>query len=132
MQINRVYIRATPQAIWDAITQPDWTEKYGYGGRADFDLRPGGAFKIIASAEMQQAGMPEVVVDGKVIEADPPGELLLIGEELATAVPVVVEAAGKRQQLDLRAAAPIARWKWAAIMRWIVLPLAGRSARSRL
>ena len=76
VQINRIYIRATPQAIWDAITQPDWTEKYGYGGRADFDLRAGGAFRIVASAEMQQAGMPEVVVDGEVLEADPPNRLV--------------------------------------------------------
>jgi len=76
VQINRIYIRATPQAIWDAITTPEWTEKYGYGGRADFDLRPGGAFRVIADADMQQAGMPEVVVDGEVIEADPPNKLV--------------------------------------------------------
>ncbi len=76
VQVNRIYIRATAQAIWDAITQPDWTEKYGYGGRADYDLRPGGAFRVVASAEMQQAGMPEVVVDGEVIEADPPHRLV--------------------------------------------------------
>jgi uncharacterized protein YndB with AHSA1/START domain len=76
VQINRIYIRATPQAIWDAITQPDWTEKYGYGGRAEFDLRPGGAFRVIADKAMQDAGMPEVVVEGQVIEADPPNRLV--------------------------------------------------------
>lgn len=76
VQINRIYIRATPQAIWDAITQPDWTEKYGYGGRVDIDLRRGGAYRIVASSEMQQAGMPEIVVDGEVIEADPPNRLV--------------------------------------------------------
>ena len=48
-QVYRVYIKATPEAIWDAITDPDWTEKYGYGGRAEFDLRPGGAFKGFTS-----------------------------------------------------------------------------------
>jgi uncharacterized protein YndB with AHSA1/START domain len=26
-QVYRVYIKATPEAIWDAITQPEWTEK---------------------------------------------------------------------------------------------------------
>jgi hypothetical protein len=25
VQVNRVYIKATPQAIWDAITKPEWT-----------------------------------------------------------------------------------------------------------
>ena len=36
-QVYRVYIKATPQAIWDAITSPEWTERYGYGGRAECD-----------------------------------------------------------------------------------------------
>jgi len=76
VQINRIYIRATPQAIWDAITKPEWTEKYGYGGRVEYDLRPGGAFRSIANQEMQKAGMPEVVVDGEVIESDPPSKLV--------------------------------------------------------
>lgn len=48
----------------------------------------------------------------KLIEnARQPGELLLIGEELGTAVPVVVEVDGKRQQLDLRSAPPLARFR---------------------
>ena len=76
VQINRIYIKATPQAIWDAITRPEWTEKYGYGGRVDYDLRPGGRFRSIADAAMRQAGMPECVVDGEVIESDPPHRLV--------------------------------------------------------
>jgi uncharacterized protein YndB with AHSA1/START domain len=75
-QVYRVYIKATPEAIWDAITKPEWTERYGYGGRVEFDLRPGGAFRTIASPEMQAAGMPEVVLDGEVVECDPPRRLV--------------------------------------------------------
>ena len=30
-QVYRVWIKATPEAIWDAITSPEWTQKYGYG-----------------------------------------------------------------------------------------------------
>ena len=29
-QVYRVYIKATPEAIWDAITKPEWNERYGY------------------------------------------------------------------------------------------------------
>ena len=76
VQVYRVFIKATPEAIWDAITKPEWTERYGYGGRVEFDLRPGGKFRSVASPEMQQAGMPEVVVDGEVLEADPPRKLV--------------------------------------------------------
>ena len=36
-QVYRVYIKASPQAIWDAITSPEWTVEYGYGGIAQYD-----------------------------------------------------------------------------------------------
>jgi uncharacterized protein YndB with AHSA1/START domain len=75
-QVYRVYIKATPEAIWDAITDPVWTEKYGYGGRAEFDLRPGGAYKGFTSEAMRSMGSPDVAVDGEVIEADRPRKLV--------------------------------------------------------
>ena len=76
-QVYRIYIKATPEAIWAAITEPEWTARYGYGGDADFDLRPGGEFKFHASPEFLAAGAPEIVVDGQVIEVDPPRRLVL-------------------------------------------------------
>jgi uncharacterized protein YndB with AHSA1/START domain len=76
VQVYRIFIRATPEAIWEAITKPEWTERYGYGGRVEFDLRPGGAFRSVATPDMVALGMPEVVVDGEVVEADPPNKLV--------------------------------------------------------
>jgi uncharacterized protein YndB with AHSA1/START domain len=76
VQVYRVWIKATPQAIWDAITDPEWTDRYGYQGRGEFDLRPGGAYKGGASAGMKAHGTPDIVVDGEVIEADPPHRLV--------------------------------------------------------
>jgi uncharacterized protein YndB with AHSA1/START domain len=76
IQVYRVYIRATPEAIWSAITDPDWTDRYGYGGRAEYELRPGGSFRVLASEGMRAQGVPEVAVDGEVIEADPPRRLV--------------------------------------------------------
>ena len=75
-QVYRVYIKATPQAIWDAITNPDWTERYGYGGRGEFDLRPGGAYTGYSSEGMRSSGAPDVAVDGEVLEVDPPRKLV--------------------------------------------------------
>lgn len=75
-QIYEIYIRATPQAIWDAITTPEWTAKYGYGGLAEYDLRPGGKFVGRASAPMVAMGVPEVAIDGEVIESTPPKKLV--------------------------------------------------------
>jgi uncharacterized protein YndB with AHSA1/START domain len=82
-QVYRVHIKAAPQAVWDAITKPEWTERYGYGGRSEYDLRPGGTFKAYTSQEMKTQGtamgfpVPDVAVDGEVIEADPPRKLVL-------------------------------------------------------
>ncbi len=75
-QVYRVYIRASAQAIWDAITKPEWTEKYGYSGLAEFDLRPGGAFRSHATPEYLAQGTPETLLDGEVVEADPPRRLV--------------------------------------------------------
>ena len=81
-QVYRVYIKATPQAIWDAITKPEWTERYGYTERAEFDLRPGGAYRATASDAMREASKemgfppPDAVADGEVLEADPPRKLV--------------------------------------------------------
>ena len=74
-QVYRVYIKATPEAIWDAITKPEWNERYGY---------PGGASTTSARAAPTARGrrrgagdgVPELLVEGEVIEADPPRKLV--------------------------------------------------------
>jgi uncharacterized protein YndB with AHSA1/START domain len=81
-QVYRVYIKATPEAIWDAITKPEWTERYGYTGLVDYDLRPGGAYKVRATGQFKAEAaaqgyqIPDVVIDGEVLEADPPRKLV--------------------------------------------------------
>jgi uncharacterized protein YndB with AHSA1/START domain len=75
--VHRVYIRATPEAIWEAITTPEWSARYGYGGTVEDDLRPGGQFKAYTSQEMREAGAPDLAIDGEVVEADPPRRLVL-------------------------------------------------------
>ena len=75
-QVYRVYIKATPQAIWDAITKPEWNVRFGYPGRLEYDLHPGGTFRAIAPPEAQAMGMPEALADGEVLETDPPRRLV--------------------------------------------------------
>jgi len=75
-QLYRVYIRATPEAIWDAITRPEWTERYGYGGSADFDLRPGRPYVVHPGPAMKEfPNVPDDIIDGEILEADPPRRL---------------------------------------------------------
>ncbi|HEY8685298.1 MAG TPA: SRPBCC family protein [Chloroflexota bacterium] len=75
-QVYRVYIKATPQAIWDAIIQPEWTERYGYGGRGEYDMRPGGAYRGFTSEAMRATGAPDLAIEGEIIEVDPPKKLV--------------------------------------------------------
>jgi uncharacterized protein YndB with AHSA1/START domain len=75
-QVYEVYIKASPQAIWEAITSPEWTRKYAYQSSMEYDLRPGGAFKAHATPQMREFGLPDVVVDGIVEVADYPRKLV--------------------------------------------------------
>ena len=75
-QVYEIYIKTSPQAIWDAITSPEWTVKYGYQGAVDIELRPGGAYRAHSTDAMRSFGLPDVVVDGTVEVADPPRKLV--------------------------------------------------------
>ena len=45
VQIHRIYIKASPESIWDALIKPEWRQRYGYQGLNEYDLRPGGRFR---------------------------------------------------------------------------------------
>jgi uncharacterized protein YndB with AHSA1/START domain len=72
----RVYIKATPEAIWEAITSPEWNDRYGYKSKSEYELHGGGNYRTFATEEMRGFGMPEVVIEGEVREADPPKKLV--------------------------------------------------------
>jgi uncharacterized protein YndB with AHSA1/START domain len=69
-QVYAVFIKATPEQVWQGITDPDFTEKYFYGGRAHYDLKPGGSYRGMSGDESQE------LVDGEVLESDPPRRLV--------------------------------------------------------
>ena len=81
-QVHRVYIKAEAQRIWDAITQPEWTRRYGYTGVVDSDWQPGSPYLMHPTATFKAAAeaggfpCPDPIVDGEVEEADPPRRLV--------------------------------------------------------
>jgi uncharacterized protein YndB with AHSA1/START domain len=81
-QVYRVYIKASAQQIWDALTKPEWTARYGYTGYVHYDLRPGGAYTVEATPEFRAAAeaggnqLPDVIIEGEVLEAEPPYRLV--------------------------------------------------------
>jgi uncharacterized protein YndB with AHSA1/START domain len=63
-QIYSVFILATPEQIWDAITKSEFTQQYFYGAR--IDVHDGRRFSSIGDTEW----------DEEVFEADPPRRLV--------------------------------------------------------
>jgi uncharacterized protein YndB with AHSA1/START domain len=68
-QIYQVFIKATPEQIWQAITDPDFTQKYFYGSRVKSTFEAGAEYSGWSADESQK------LVDGEVIESDPPNRL---------------------------------------------------------
>jgi uncharacterized protein YndB with AHSA1/START domain len=81
-QVHRIYIKAPAQAIWDALTQPEWSARYGYGGFVHYDLQVGGRYYANPSDEMRKASkemgndIPDVIIDGEVLECEAPYRLV--------------------------------------------------------
>jgi uncharacterized protein YndB with AHSA1/START domain len=69
VQVYQVFIKATPEQIWDAITKPEFTERYFHGVRSDFDLRPGGHYR------QTMGDTDQLATQGEVLEADRPRRL---------------------------------------------------------
>lgn len=75
-QVFEIYINATAEAVWDAVTNPEWNAKYGYRAPTTYGLRLGGQVRVSANAEMRAMGLPETIIDGEVIECAPPHKLV--------------------------------------------------------
>jgi len=63
------YIRTTPDKLWDALTNPEMTQQFYYGGRVQADMRVGGNFSYLAPNG-------EINLHGEVLELDPPRKLV--------------------------------------------------------
>lgn len=68
-----VYIRTTPEKLWDAITRPEQTEKYFYGTRFETELKPGAPFSL-----MLPDGKPAIA--GKILEVKKLEKLVMTWE----------------------------------------------------
>ena len=81
-QVYRVWIKATPERIWAAITDPEWNHRYAYQAPSYYELKKGGSFHATATEDMKafaKAGgfeIPDTILDGEVLESDPPRRLV--------------------------------------------------------
>jgi uncharacterized protein YndB with AHSA1/START domain len=68
-QVYQVLIKATPEAIWEAITKPEFTAQYFHGSRVESDWEAGSPYHGYSPDRSQ------LWVDGEVTEVDAPRKL---------------------------------------------------------
>jgi uncharacterized protein YndB with AHSA1/START domain/DNA-binding transcriptional ArsR family regulator len=69
-KVFEIYIKTTPERLWQAITDPEMRQKYTFGVRVASDWTPGSSYKGMA-------GSPAMaILEGENIEVDPPHRLV--------------------------------------------------------
>ena len=69
-KIYEIYIRTTPERLWEAITDPDIRSKYTFGARVESDWTVGSRLFMGATNASGPLG------EGEVLEVDPPRRLV--------------------------------------------------------
>ena len=69
-QVYQVFIRSTPERIWQAITDPEFTRRYFHGTSVELELVAGSPYRGYAPDRSS------IWVDGEVLEVDPPKRLV--------------------------------------------------------
>jgi uncharacterized protein YndB with AHSA1/START domain len=68
--VYSVFVRATPEQLWDAITKPEFTTKYFFGSRIE------STFEVGAPYDGWTADRSQRLVDGEVLESNRPTRLV--------------------------------------------------------
>jgi uncharacterized protein YndB with AHSA1/START domain len=69
-KVFEIYIKATPERLWEAITDPELRSKYNFGARVDSDWKPGSRMELSAPKADLLLG------EGEVLEVDAPRRLV--------------------------------------------------------
>ena len=84
-QVYEIYIRTTPERLWEALTDGELTKQYYYASEIRSDLQVGSPFQYFDAEDT-------LLLDGQVLESDPPRRLVttfsaLWGPEVAADPP---------------------------------------------
>jgi uncharacterized protein YndB with AHSA1/START domain len=69
--VQAIYIKTTPERLWQALTSPDLTQRYYFNGRVDSEWRPGSRY------EFRHSNDHSLQIEGEVLEAEPPKRLVM-------------------------------------------------------
>jgi uncharacterized protein YndB with AHSA1/START domain len=69
-KVFEIYIRTTPERLWEAITDPDIRAKYNFGARVESEWTAGSPYL------MAHPGAADPLGEGENLEVDPPRRLV--------------------------------------------------------
>ena len=69
-KVFEIYIKTTPERLWEAITDPELRSRYSFGVGVSSDWAPGSRYEAVHT----EAGMP--ISEGENLEVDPPNRLV--------------------------------------------------------
>jgi uncharacterized protein YndB with AHSA1/START domain len=69
-KVFEIYIRTSPERLWEAITDPAIRAKYHFGSRVESDWTPGSRYELV------HAAMDRPLVEGENLEVDRPRRLV--------------------------------------------------------
>jgi uncharacterized protein YndB with AHSA1/START domain len=64
------YIRTTPERLWTALTDAEFTKQYWFGMRGESQWTPGSSWKLVS-------GDGQLFDAGEILEAEPPRRLVI-------------------------------------------------------
>jgi uncharacterized protein YndB with AHSA1/START domain len=73
-KVFEIYIKTTPERLWQAITDPELRQKYSFGVRTISDWTPGSPYTNIAGDTTVAPATP--IAEGQNLEVDPPRRLV--------------------------------------------------------
>jgi uncharacterized protein YndB with AHSA1/START domain len=69
-KVFEIYIKTTPERLWEAITDSELRQKYNFGVGIETDWSPGSAYRAV------HPQAPDFLMDGENLEVDPPRRLV--------------------------------------------------------
>jgi uncharacterized protein YndB with AHSA1/START domain len=69
-KVFEIYIKTTPERLWEAITNPELRRKYNFSAGVESDWTPGSKYQAVSPFS------PAPICEGENIEVDPPRHLV--------------------------------------------------------
>ena len=67
-KVFEIYIRTTPERLWQAVTDPEARARYQFGARIQSDWAIGSSYQV------EHAGAPGPLIEGENLEIEPVGD----------------------------------------------------------